>query len=224
MKHFIASAHLELSYHPFSLIDPHKRVKNDNMEPLNNVQIYFLIFLSCDGREQKWWLCPFAPHSFCVFHLLLFPSLHNLQFNLEFPFIAYSVLYGAGNCIWRRIYQSNFHNIKNQSSAQALGMKPGVLWPSSAWFGPILCSIGQAHYASALAQILNLSISTGITPPLPQKKFLGSVQAVASKVTSCHRVLNCHCGGPSATRKPGTVHMERATHMHATSHRGWGSD
>lgn len=147
-------------------------------------------------------ICPTL--SFCVFHLLLFPSLHNLQFNLEFPFIAYSVLYGAGNCIWRRIYQSNFHNIKNQFSAQALGMKPGVLWPSSAWFGPILCSIGQAHYASALAQILNPSISTGITPAPSPKKFLGSVQAVASKVTPCHRVLICHCGGPSATRKSGT--------------------
>lgn len=112
-------------------------------------------------------VCPTL--SFCVFHLLLFPSLHNLQFNLEFPFIAYSVLYEAGNCIWRRIYQSNFHNIKNQFSAQALGMKPGVLWPSSAWFGPILCSTSQAHYASALAQILNPSISTGIPPPFPQK-------------------------------------------------------
>lgn len=80
------------------------------------------------------------------------------------------MLYGAGSCIWRRIYQSNFHNIKNQFSAQALGLKPGVLWPASAWFGPILCSNAQAHYAGALAQILNLSISTGI-PTSP--KILG---------------------------------------------------
>lgn len=77
------------------------------------------------------------------------------------------MLYGAGSCIWCRIYQSNFHNIKNQFSEQALGLKPGLLWPASAWFGPILWSNAQEHYASALARILNLSVSTVITPPVP---------------------------------------------------------
>lgn len=158
-------------------------------------------------------ICPTL--SFCVFHLLLFPSLHNLQFNLEFPFIAYSGLYGPGNCIWRRIYQSNFHNIKNQFSAQSLGLKPGVLWPSSAWFGPILCSNSQAHYASALSQILNPSISTGITPPTfpKKKKFLGSVPAVAFKSDFmpprfepplrgpiCHKEIRHDVHGESHTR------------------------
>lgn len=168
-------------------------------------------------------ICPTL--SFCVFHLLLFPSLHNLQFNLEFPFIAYSVLYGAGNCIWRRIYQSNFHNIKNQFSAQALGMKPGVLWPSSAWFGPILCSIGQAHYASALAQILNPSISTGITPPPPfPKKILGKCSGCCIQSDSMPPRFDLPLWGPICHKEIRHMHMERATHMHAASHRGWGSD
>ncbi len=57
-------------------------------------------------------VCPV--HTFCSCHLFPPPSLHNLQFNLKFPFIVNSVLYRSGSCLWSHIYQSNLHNIKKR--------------------------------------------------------------------------------------------------------------
>ncbi|CAG11573.1 unnamed protein product, partial [Tetraodon nigroviridis] len=63
------------------------------------------------------------------------------------------------------------------------------------------------------------SVFSGITPSssLCPQKFLGSVQVVESKSDFMPPRFECHCGGPSATRKSDTVQTERPTHMHATS-------
>lgn len=86
--------------------------------------------------------------------------------------------------MWCRIYQSNFHNIKNQFSAQAFGLKPGVLWPASARFGLNLAwfsALTPRHIVPVHLWGCWISRFNRNYPPPRPRKFLGSVQAVASK-------------------------------------------